>query len=156
MTKKTNFVIPTKEESHLLITQAYKTKKSKLEVLRRFFVPQNDKKSMTMNNTMIEYNEGYLTFYVYIITNKHRSTYYTGMTNNLGRRLTEHKENIEIGVKTFASKYNIEFLVYYEKFTWVEQAIAREKEIKGWKRDKKLDLIRSFNENFEFLNHRFV
>ncbi|GAA4075639.1 GIY-YIG nuclease family protein [Flavobacterium cheonanense] len=114
------------------------------------------KKSMTMNNTMIEYNEGYLTFYVYIITNKHRSTYYIGMTNNLGRRLTEHKENIEKGVKTFASKYNIEFLVYYEKFTWVEQAIAREKEIKGWKRDKKLNLIRSFNENFEFLNHRFV
>ncbi|MFY8180763.1 MAG: GIY-YIG nuclease family protein [Flavobacterium sp.] len=71
-----------------------------------------------MNNTMIEYNEGHLTFYVYIITNKHRSTYYTGMTNNLGRRLTEHKENIEKGVKTFASKYNIEFLVYYEKFTW--------------------------------------
>ncbi len=111
---------------------------------------------MTMNNTMIEYNEGHLTFYVYIITNKHRSTYYIGMTNNLGRRLTEHKENIEKGVKTFASKYNIEFLVYYEKFTWVEQAIAREKEIKGWKRDKKLNLIRSFNENFEFLNHRFV
>ena len=109
-----------------------------------------------MNNTMIEYNEGHLTFYVYIITNKHRSTYYIGMTNNLGRRLTEHKENIEKGVKTFASKYNIEFLVYYEKFTWVEQAIAREKEIKGWKRDKKLNLIRSFNENFEFLNHRFV
>ena len=105
---------------------------------------------------MIEYNEGHLTFYVYIITNKHRSTYYIGMTNNLGRRLTEHKENIEKGVKTFASKYNIEFLVYYEKFTWVKQAIAREKEIKGWKRDKKLNLIRSFNENFEFLNHRFV
>ena len=156
MTKNTIFVIPTKEESHLLITQVNKTKKSKLELLMRFFVPQNDKKSMNMSNTMIEYNEGHLTFYVYIITNKHRSTYYIGMTNNLGRRLTEHKENIEKGVKTYASKYNIEFLVYYEKFTWVEQAIAREKEIKGWKRDKKLNLIRSFNENFEFLNHRFV
>lgn len=165
MTKNTIFVIPTKEDSsdseqakqsHLLITQVNKTKKSQLELLMRFFVPQNDKKSMNMSNTMIEYNEGHLTFYVYIITNKHRSTYYTGMTNNLGRRLTEHKENIEKGVKTFASKYNIEFLVYYEKFTWVEQAIAREKEIKGWKRDKKLNLIRSFNENFEFLNHRFV
>lgn len=156
MTKNTIFVIPTKEESHLLITQVNKTKKSKLELLMRFFVPQNDKKSMNMSNTMIEYNEGHLTFYVYIITNKHRSTYYIGMTNNLGRRLTEHKENIEKGVKTFASKYNIEFLVYYEKFTWVKQAIAREKEIKGWKRDKKLNLIRSFNENFEFLNHRFV
>jgi putative endonuclease len=78
------------------------------------------------------------------------------MTNNLGRRLTEHKENIEKGIKTFASRYNIEFLVYYEKFTWIQQAIVREKELKGWKRDKKLELIRSFNENFEFLNHRFM
>ncbi len=105
---------------------------------------------------MIEYNEGHLTFYVYIITNKHRSTYYIGMTNNLGRRLTEHKENIEEGIKCFALRYNIEFLVYYEKFTWIQQAIVREKELKGWKRDKKLELIRSFNENFEFLNHRFM
>jgi putative endonuclease len=78
------------------------------------------------------------------------------MTNDLGRRLTEHKENIEKGIKTFASKYNLQFLVYYEKFTWVQLAIEREKELKGWKRDKKLELIRSFNENFEFLNHRFV
>ncbi len=105
---------------------------------------------------MIEHNEGHFSFYVYIITNKHRSTYYIGMTNDLGRRLTEHKENIEKGIKTFASKYNLQFLVYYEKFTWVQLAIEREKELKGWKRDKKLDLIRSFNENFEFLNHRFV
>ena len=78
------------------------------------------------------------------------------MTNNLGRRLKEHKENIEKGIKTFSSRYNIEFLVYYEKFTCVQQAIAREKELKGWRRDKKLELIRSFNENFEFLNHRFI
>ena len=109
-----------------------------------------------MNNTMIEFNEGHQTHYVYIITNKHRTTYYIGMRNNLGRRLKEHKENIEKGIKTFSSRYNIEFLVYYEKFTWVQQAIAREKELKGWRRDKKLELIRSFNENFEFLNHRFI
>ena len=104
---------------------------------------------------MIEFTEGYQNYYVYIITNKYRSTYYVGITNNLGVRLQQHKENIEKGIKTFASKYNIEFLVYYEKFTWVQLAIAREKEIKGWRRDKKLDLIRSFNENFEFLNNRF-
>ena len=48
-----------------------------------------------MNNTMIEYNEGNQTYYVYIITNKYRSTYYIGMTNNLGLRLQQHKENIE-------------------------------------------------------------
>ena len=109
-----------------------------------------------MNNNMIEYNEGHYSFYVYIITNKYRSTYYIGMTNNLGERLKQHKENIEKGIKTFASKYNIEFLVYYEKFTWVQQAIAREKELKAWRREKKLDLIRKFNPEFEFLNDRFM
>lgn len=109
-----------------------------------------------MNNTMIEYNEGYQTYYVNIITNKFRSTFYIGMTNNLAERLKQHKRNIEKGIKTFASKYNIEFLVYYEKHTWVQQAIAREKELKGWKRDKKLTLIKSFNNNFEFLNNRFI
>ncbi len=109
-----------------------------------------------MENIMIDYMEGYHTYYVYIITNKFRSTFYIGMTNNLGERLKQHKDNIEKRVKTFASKYNIEFLVYYEKHTWVQEAIAREKELKGWKRDKKLALIKSFNSNFEFLNHRFT
>jgi putative endonuclease len=105
---------------------------------------------------MIEYNEGYQTYYVYIITNKYRSSYYIGVTNNLSIRLLQHKENIETGNKTFASRYQIQFLVYFEKFTWIQLAIAREKELKGWKREKKLELIRSFNENFEFLNDRFV
>jgi putative endonuclease len=109
-----------------------------------------------MNNTMIEYNEGYQTYYVYIITNKYRSSFYIGVTNNLSIRLLQHIENIETGNKTFASRYQIQFLVYFEKFTWIQLAIAREKELKGWKREKKLELIRSFNENFEFLNDRFV
>lgn len=104
----------------------------------------------------MEYNEGHHTYYVYIITNKYRSTYYIGMTNNLGERLKQHKENIEKGIKTFASKYNIQFLVYYEKHSWVQQAIAREKELKAWRRDKKLALIKSFNGNFEFLDDRFL
>ena len=108
-----------------------------------------------MNNTMIEYNEGSHTYYVYIITNSYRSTFYIGMTNNLGLRLWQHNENIEKGIKTFASKYNLKYLVYYEKFTWVHQAIEKEKELKGWRRDKKLELIRTFNANFEFLNDRF-
>ncbi|UGS22735.1 GIY-YIG nuclease family protein [Flavobacterium channae] len=108
-----------------------------------------------MNNTMIEYNEGFHTYYVYIITNKYKSTFYIGVTNNLGLRLQQHKENIENDIKTFASKYNLQFLVYYEKFSWIQLAIAREKELKGWRRDKKIDLIKSFNENFEFLNNRF-
>ena len=77
------------------------------------------------------------------------------MTNNLKQRLQQHKENLEQGNKTFASKYNLEFLVYYEKFVWVEEAIAREKELKKWRREKKLELIKKFNSEFEFLNHHF-
>ncbi|OAZ04247.1 GIY-YIG nuclease family protein [Flavobacterium succinicans] len=98
---------------------------------------------------------GYHSYYVYIITNKYRSTYYIGMTNNLKLRLQQHKDNIETNNKTFASKYTIEFLVYYEKFVWVQEAIAKEKELKKWRRDKKLALIRDFNPQFEFLNHHF-
>lgn len=105
---------------------------------------------------MIEFNEGHHTYYVYIITNSYRSSYYIVMTNNLGLRLYQHKQNIEKGIKTFASKYNIEFLVYYEKFQWVQKAIARKKELKAWRRDKKLALIKSFNPEFEFLNYQFT
>ncbi|AOZ98500.1 GIY-YIG nuclease family protein [Flavobacterium commune] len=104
---------------------------------------------------MYELNEGYHTYYVYIITNSYRSTFYIGMTNNLKQRLQQHHQNIVDGNKTFATKYNLEFLVYYEKFTWVQQAIVREKELKNWRREKKLNLIRSFNSDFEFLNYRF-
>jgi putative endonuclease len=78
------------------------------------------------------------------------------MTNDLGRRLNEHQDNIKNGIKTFVSRYGIEFLVYYEKFSWVQLAIAREKELKGWRRDKKIDPIGSFNPSFYFLNHRFI
>lgn len=78
------------------------------------------------------------------------------MTNNLSIRLQQHNENIEKGNKTFAAKYNIKHLVYYEKFTWVQNAIAREKELKGWRREKKLALIKSSNPQFEFLNNLFL
>ncbi|PIY10807.1 MAG: endonuclease [Flavobacteriaceae bacterium CG_4_10_14_3_um_filter_33_47] len=101
-------------------------------------------------------NEGIHIYYVYIITNPYRSTYYIGMTNNLSLRLQQHNENITNRKKTFAAKYNIKHLVYYEKFSWVQNAIAREKELKGWRREKKLELIRRFNENFEFLEERFL
>lgn len=101
-------------------------------------------------------NEGSHTYYVYIITNPYRTTFYIGVTNNLAERLHQHKENILSGKKTFAAKYNVKHLVYYEKFTWVQNAIAREKELKGWRREKKLSLIRSFNEDFEFLEAQFL
>ena len=99
--------------------------------------------------------EGYYSFYVYIITNSYRSALYIGVTDNLPRRLKEHKENIENGNKTFASKYNIQYLVYYEKFTWIQNAIMREKQLKKWNRDKKFELIKQFNPDFKFLNESF-
>ncbi|WP_431136068.1 GIY-YIG nuclease family protein [Psychroserpens mesophilus] len=107
---------------------------------------------------MIGYNEneGSHIYYVYIITNLYRSTYYIGITNNLVERLKQHQDNIEKGHKTFAAKYNLKHLVYYEQYSWVQNAIAREKELKAWRREKKLDLVRSFNADFEFLEDRFL
>jgi putative endonuclease len=68
-------------------------------------------------------------YYVYILTNKHHSVFYRGVTNNLGRRCNEHKKKL---IKGFTAKYNIEKLVYYEIFDMIIDAIAREKQIKGY------------------------
>ena len=102
---------------------------------------------------MIEFPEGAYTFYVYILTNKNKTVLYTGVTNNLHTRLHQHKT--KKNPNSFTSKYNVEFLVYYEKFGWIQQAIEREKEIKDLSRSKKLDLIRIQNPNLEFWNHLF-
>lgn len=88
---------------------------------------------------MFNPQRGYHTYYVYIITNIHRSSFYIGVTNDLKERLRQHTENIENNAKTFAYRYNIKFLVYYEKFIWIQEAIAREKELKGWIRMRKLN-----------------
>ena len=102
---------------------------------------------------MIEYTDGIYSFYVYIITNKNKTVLYTGVTNNLKRRLIEHKE--KRNPNSFSAKYNLEFLVYYEHFTWIQLAIAREKEIKNLLREKKLALIKELNPDFNFLNSYF-
>ena len=80
--------------------------------------------------------------FVYLMTNKTRTTLYTGITNNLERRVWEHQRKT---VKGFTSKYNIDRLVYYEVYPSPRDAIAREKEIKGWKRSKKNALVESLN-----------
>lgn len=103
---------------------------------------------------MIEYNEGFHSYYVYILTNKAKTVLYTGVTNNLIRRLNEHKNHQN--PDSFTAKYNVHFLLYFEKFTWIQLAIAREKEIKGWKRDKKIELIKTINPDLEFLDYLFV
>jgi len=90
-------------------------------------------------------------FYVYIVTNPEKSVLYAGVTNDLSRRLYEHKEN-KGKPNTFAGKYYCYNLVYYEHFSHIEYAIAREKEIKKWRREKKDLLIESENPNWNFLN----
>ena len=102
---------------------------------------------------MIEFTEGIYNFYVYILTNKAKTVLYTGVTNNLRRRLEEHNE--KLNPNSFSAKYNLIYLIYYEKYGWIQQAIARENEIKLLRRDLKLELIKEFNPNMEFLNNRF-
>ena len=90
-------------------------------------------------------------YWVYILTNPERTVLYTGLTNNLPQRLIEHWVN-RGNPKTFAGKYYCYNLVYYEYFAYINNAIAREKEIKGWRRQKKLDLIKTTNPDWTFLN----
>jgi putative endonuclease len=103
----------------------------------------------------MQLQEGYHTYYIYILTNKNRTVLYTGVSNNLRQRLNQHTENILLKNKTFASKYNVQFLLHYEKFTWIQEAIAREKEIKGWDRNRKIQLIKTINPDLVFLNYLF-
>ena len=90
-------------------------------------------------------------YYVYITTNPNKTVLYTGVTNDLRRRLFEHQENKEKR-KTFAGKYYSYKLIYFEHFSDIEQAIAREKHIKNWSRKKKEYIINLKNPNWNFLN----
>jgi putative endonuclease len=87
-------------------------------------------------------------YYVYIMTNNSR-TLYTGVTGDLERRIYEHKRKLLPG---FTAKYNITRLVYFEVTQDVQAAIAREKQIKGWLRRKKLALIESVNPEWRDLS----
>ena len=87
-------------------------------------------------------------YYIYILTNKSNKVMYIGVTNNLVRRVYEHKNKL---VKGFTEKYNVTKLVYYEAIDNVVTAIEREKELKGWTRDKKIKLIEDENRLWEDL-----
>ncbi len=86
--------------------------------------------------------------YVYILTNKSNKVLYIGITSNLIKRVYEHKANL---VEGFTNKYRTHKLVYYEVFEDIINAITREKQIKGWLRSKKLELIEKFNPNWDDL-----
>ncbi len=85
---------------------------------------------------------------VYIMTNKYNTVLYTGVTNNLPWRIYEHKNGLAEG---FTKKYNVHKLVYYEVGDNIHAAIAREKQIKGGSRQKKIDLINSMNPEWKDL-----
>ena len=77
-------------------------------------------------------------YYLYIITNKKNGVLYIGVTNNLERRMLEHKNKL---IKGFSSRYNLDKLVYLEAYQYVEDAIKREKNMKKWKREWKINFI---------------
>ena len=81
-------------------------------------------------------------YHVYILTNKNNKVLYIGVTNDLLRRGNEHKSKL---IEGFTKKYNVNKLVYFEEFIDINQAIAKEKKIKGWLRSKKISLIESKN-----------
>ncbi len=95
---------------------------------------------------MLNYN-----FFTYILTNSNRSVLYTGVTNDLERRLYEHYFGIDKS-RSFTAKYKCYYLVWFERHQYIQHAIEREKEIKGWIRSKKLSLIEAENPTWEFLN----
>jgi len=89
-------------------------------------------------------------YFVYILTNKNKTVLYIGVTNDIIKRLYEHKNSLN--KKSFTKRYNVFYLIYFERFENINDAIDREKEIKGWKRKKKEDLINSINPEWKFLN----
>jgi len=90
-------------------------------------------------------------YYVYIMTNRSR-TLYTGVTNDIQRRVYEHKQHL---VEGFTSKYRVTRLVYYEETSDVKVALEREKHIKGWVRAKKVGLIESVNPDWRDLSEEW-
>jgi len=88
-------------------------------------------------------------YYVYILTNHKNSVLYTVVTNNLQKRVFEHKNKLAEG---FTKRYNVNRLVYYECENDIEAVISREKQIKGGSRQDKIDLIESFNRDWHDLS----
>jgi putative endonuclease len=91
-------------------------------------------------------------YYVYLLTNSNNKVMYVGMTNDLERRIYEHKNKL---IKGFTEKYNINKLVYFEQTQDVLASIAREKEIKKWRREKKNQLVNLMNPKWEDLSSKW-
>ncbi|TSA33713.1 MAG: GIY-YIG nuclease family protein [Porphyromonadaceae bacterium] len=88
-------------------------------------------------------------FFIYIMANKHNNVLYVGVTNDIVRRVNEHREHL---IQGFTSKYNVSKLVYYESFDFIDEAIKREKQLKEWKREWKENLIKRNNPEWKDLS----
>ena len=86
--------------------------------------------------------------YVYILTNKANTLFYIGISGNIKTRLFQHRKHL---IKGFTDKYNITKVIYIESFNSIIEAIEREKQLKGWKKEKKIELIKTLNPNFKDL-----
>jgi putative endonuclease len=91
----------------------------------------------------------YHQYYVYILSNKKNETLYIGMTNDLERRMFEHKRKL---IEGFTKRYDLNRLIYFEQFQYVNDAIKREKQLKNWNRQWKIDLIEENNLEWEDLS----
>lgn len=89
------------------------------------------------------------TYYIYILTNKNNTTFYIGVTNNIIKRLFEHKTGL---IEGFTKRYRLKKLVYLEEYDDIKTAIAREKQLKNWHRKWKLNLIKKVNPEFKDLS----
>ncbi|MCW8851213.1 MAG: GIY-YIG nuclease family protein [Gammaproteobacteria bacterium] len=92
------------------------------------------------------------TYYFYLITNWNNKVLYIGVTNNLERRIYQHRNKL---IKGFTEKYNVNKLVYFEQTSDIESAITREKQIKHWRREKKNRLIESTNKEWQDLTKKW-
>jgi len=92
--------------------------------------------------------------YLYILTNKTHKVLYTGVTNNLARRMEEHRAGLD--TNSFTHRYNVTILVYFEEYGDIEVAIAREKQLKAGSRKKKIALINSLNPEWRDLSVEFM
>ena len=88
-------------------------------------------------------------YYIYILTNVYRTTFYIGVTNDLNKRVSQHNDKVG---SVFTTQYNVTDLIYYETFEDINKAISREKQLKNWKKEWKLNLIKLKNPTLETLN----
>jgi len=93
-------------------------------------------------------------YFIYILTNTYNTVLYTGCTHDLLKRLKEHKEKVV--EKSFSNKYNLSKLVYYEMYKNSDEAYLRERRIKKWKREYKINIIKNSNQNFDDLHERLL